>query len=129
MKLKWNGLEIELTVDELKQMVEKGLISPEDDEIPYPEEWKDMIRQLPHVKPEQNHPPTPRPFDVVALYGCQIPSPIQCTDVPNWNVTTTLGTSAIHTELTSDTSAESPADKTPTCGEDSANEGTATNKE
>ena len=129
MKLKWNGLDIELTVDELKQMVEKGLISPEDDEIPYPEEWKDMIRKLPNVKQEQNPPPAQRPFDVVAMYGCQIPSPIQYTNDPHWNVTTALGTSAIHTELTGDTSAASPADKTTTHGEDSTNEGTATNKE
>ena len=129
MKLKWNGLDIELTVDELKQMVEKGLISPEDDKIPYPKDWIDMIRKLPQVQPGQNPSPAPRPFDVVAMYGCQIPSPIQCTNDPHWDGTTTLGTTTIHTELTSDTSAASPADKTTTPGEDSANEGTATNKE
>ncbi len=129
MKLKWNGLDIELTVDELKQMVEKGLISPEDDKIPYPEEWKDMIRKLPHVQPGQNPPPTQHPFDVVAVYGCHIPNPIQCTNDPHWDGTTTLGTTTIHTDMTSDTSAATSAGKTATFGEDITIEGIAANKE
>lgn len=129
MKLKWNGLEIELTVDELKQMVEKGLISPEDDKIPYPEEWKDMIRKLPRVQPGQNPTPTPHPFDVVAVYGCHIPNPIQCTNDPHWDGTTTLGKTATRIEITSDASAASSAGKTATFCEDSAIEGIAANKE
>ena len=129
MKLKWNGLDIELTVDELKQMVEKGLISPEDDKIPYPDEWKDMIRNPPHVQPGQNPPPTPHPFDVVAVYGCQMLNPIQYTNYPRWDGSTALGTTAIHTDMTSDASAASSADKTATYGEDSAIEGIVGKKE
>ena len=104
MKLKWNGLDIELTVDELKEMVEKGLISPEDEKIPYPELWKDMIRKMPREQPGLNPPPTQHPFDVVAVYGCQIPSPIQYNNDPHWDGTTTLGTPAINTEKTSEAS-------------------------
>ena len=129
MKLKWNGLEIELTVDELKQMVEKGLISLEDDKIPYPELWKDMIRKAPSVQPGLNPPPNPHPFDVVAVYGCQMPNPIQYTDDPHWDGSTALGTLATHTEMTSDASAASSADKTATYGEDSAIEGIVGKKE
>ena len=129
MKLKWNGLDIELTVDELKQMVEKGLICPEDDKIPYPEEWKDMIRKLPRVQPGQNPPSNPHPFDVVAVYGCHMPNPIQYTNDPHWDGTTTLGKTATRIEITSDTSAASSAGKTTTFGEDSAIEGIADNKE
>jgi hypothetical protein len=129
MKLIWNGLEIELTVDELKQMVEKGLISPEDDKIPYPEEWKDMIRKLPRVQPGLNPPPNPHPFGVVAVYGCQMPNPIQCTNDPHWDGTTTLGKTATHIIITSDTSAENSAGKTTTFVEDSTIEGIADNKE
>lgn len=132
MKLKWNGLEIELTVDELKQMVEKGLISPEDDKIPYPEEWKDMIKNLPKVKPGQNFP-TPHPFDVVAVYGCQIPNPIQYTNDPHWDGTTALGTplgtQMSHVEIASDASAADNTDKTATYGEDSGIKGIIPNKE
>lgn len=128
MKLKWNGLDIELTVDELKQMVEKGLISPEDEKIPYPELWKDMIRKAPSVQPGLNPPPQ-HPFDVVAVYGCQMPNPIQYTNDPHWDGTTTLGTPAIHTDITSDASAASSADKTATYGEDSAIEGIVDKKE
>ena len=113
MKLKWNGLEIELTVDELKQMVEKGLISPEDEKIPYPEEWKEMIRNLPRVQPGLNPPPTKHPFDVVAMYGCQIPSPIQYNNDPHWDGTTTLGTQAINTEITSEASDKCAQSSTP----------------
>ena len=113
MKLKWNGLDIELTVDELKQMVEKGLISPEDDKIPYPELWKDMIRNPPHVQPGQNPPPTPHPFDVVAVYGCQMPNPIQYTNEPHWDGTTTLGTPAINTEITNEASDQCTQSNTP----------------
>lgn len=104
MKLKWNGLDIELTVDELKQMVEKGLIFPEDDKIPYPEEWKDMIRKLPRVQPGLNTPPAQHPFDVVAVYGCQIPNSIQFTNDPHWDGTTTLGMPATNTEIPSEAS-------------------------
>ena len=129
MKLKWNGLDIELTVDELKQMVEKGLISPEDDKVPYPELWKDMIRNLPHVQPRQNPPQPQHPFDVVAMYGCQISSPIQYTNDPHWDGTTTLGTTTTYTDITSDASAASSAGKTAANGEDSAIEGIADNKE
>lgn len=113
MKLKWNGLDIELTVDELKQMVEKGLISPEDDKIPYPELWKDMIRNPPQVQPGQNPPPTPHPFDVVAVYGCQMPNPIQYTNEPHWDGTTTLGTPASNTEITNEASDQCAQSSTP----------------
>lgn len=81
MKLKWNGFDLELTVEELKQMVEKGLIDPEDEKVPYPDTWKDLLKQIP-VQPNQPlqpsdplqpyvNPHSPFPFPTVTAYGCQ----------------------------------------------------------
>ena len=106
----------------------KGLISPEDEKIPYPELWKDMVRKQPSVQPGLNPPPQ-HPFDVVAVYGCQMPNPIQYTDDPHWDGSTALGTLDTHTEMTSDAGAASSADKTATYGEESAIEGILDKKE
>lgn len=87
MKLKWNGFDLELTVEELKQMVETGLIDlddekdllndPEDDKVPYPDTWKELLKMIP--KPAQPNDPlklyvnpqSPFPFPTVTAYGCE----------------------------------------------------------
>jgi len=88
MKLTWNGLYIELTVDELKQMVDKKLITPGDEKVPYPDTWLELIKRAnPAVKPA----PTVDPFPTIALYGCQFASPLT-NDLPaQWDGTTALG--------------------------------------
>lgn len=87
MKLKWNGFDLELTVEELKQMVEMGLIDhddekallndPEDDKVPYPDTWKELLKMIPKpaqpsdpLKPYVN-PQSPFPFPTVTAYGCE----------------------------------------------------------
>ena len=101
MKLKWNGFDLELTVEELKQMVEKGLIDPEDEKVPYPDTWKDLLKRIPiqpnqpvqpsePLKPYVNPQPNPFPFPTVTAYGCQsIQTPLG--GVAQWDGTTSLG--------------------------------------
>lgn len=101
MKLKWNGFDLELTVEELKQMVEKGLIDPEDEKVPYPDTWKDLLKRIPiqpsqpvqpsePLKPYVNPQPNPFPFPTVTAYGCQsIQTPLG--GVAQWDGTTALG--------------------------------------
>ena len=98
MKLKWNGFDLELTVEELKQMVEKGLIDPEDDKVPYPDTWKDLLKRIPvqpnppvqpsdPLKPYVN--PHPNPFPTVTTYGCEsVHGPLG--GVAQWDGTTAL---------------------------------------
>ena len=100
MKLKWNGFDLELTVEELKQMVEKGLIDPEDDKVPYPDTWKELLKRIP-VQPNQPvqpsdplkpyvNPQSPFPFPTVTAYGCQsVQGPLG--GVAQWDGTTALG--------------------------------------
>lgn len=100
MKLKWNGFDLELTVDELKQMVEKGLIDPEDDKVPYPDSWKELLKRIP-VQPTQPlqpsdplkpyvNPQSPFPFPTVTAYGCEsVQGPLG--GVAQWDGTTALG--------------------------------------
>lgn len=100
MKLKWNGFDLELTVEELKQMVEKGLIDPEDDKVPYPDTWKELLKRIP-VQPNQPvqpsdpfkpyvNPQSPFPFPTVTAYGCQsAQGPLG--GVAQWDGTTALG--------------------------------------
>lgn len=101
MKLKWNGFDLELTVEELKQMVEKGLIDPEDDKVPYPDTWKDLLKRIPvqpnqpvqpsdPLKPYVNPQPSPFPFPTVTAYGCEsVHGPLG--GVAQWDGTTALG--------------------------------------
>ena len=101
MKLKWNGFDLELTVEELKQMVEKGLIDPEDEKVPYPDTWKDLLKRIPiqpnqpvqssePLKPYVNPQPNPFPFPTVTAYGCQsVQGPLG--GVAQWDGTTALG--------------------------------------
>ena len=88
MKLKWNGFDIELTVEELKQMVEKGLIDPEDDKVPYPDTWKDLLKRIP-VQPNQ----PVQPSDPLKPYVNPQPSPFHgpLGGVVQWDGTTALG--------------------------------------
>lgn len=99
MKLKWNGFDLELTVEELKQMVDKGLIDPEDEKVPYPDTWKELLKVIP-IQPNQPVQPSdplkpyvnpqPHPFPTVTAYGCQsIQSPLG--GVAQWDGTTALG--------------------------------------
>lgn len=100
MKLKWNGFDLELTVEELKQMVEKGLIDPEDEKVPYPDTWKDLLKRIP-VLPNQPvqpgdllkpyvNPQSPFPFPTVTAYGCEsVHGPLG--GVAQWDGTTALG--------------------------------------
>lgn len=106
MKLKWNGFDLELTVEELKQMVEKGLIDPEDDKVPYPDTWKDLLKKIAErptqplqpsdpwkpsdpFKPYVN-PQSPFPFPTVTAYGCEsVHGPLG--GVAQWDGTTALG--------------------------------------
>lgn len=100
MKLKWNGFDLELTVDELKQMVDRGLIDTEDDKVPYPETWKELLKGIP-IQPNQPvqpseplkpyvNPQRPFQFPVVATYGCEmVQSPLG--GVAQWDGTTALG--------------------------------------
>ena len=100
MKLKWNGFDLELTVEELKQMVEKGLIDPEDDKVPYPDTWKELLKRIP-VQPNQPvqpsdplkpyvNPQSPFPFPTVTAYGCEsVQGPLG--GVAQWDGTTALG--------------------------------------
>lgn len=100
MKLKWNGFDLELTVEELKQMVEKGLIDPEDEKVPYPDTWKDLLKRIPvlpnqpvqpsdPLKPYVN-PQSPFPFPTVTAYGCEsVHGPLG--GVAQWDGTTALG--------------------------------------
>lgn len=99
MKLKWNGFDLELTVEELKQMVEKGLIDPEDEKVPYPDTWKELLKKIAErpiqpvqpsdpLKPYVN--PQPFPFPTVTAYGCEsVHGPLG--GVAQWDGTTALG--------------------------------------
>lgn len=101
MKLKWNGFDLELTVEELKQMVDKGLIDPEDEKVPYPDTWEELLKRIPiqpnqpvqpsdPLKPYVNPQPSPFPFPTVTAYGCQsIQTPLG--GVAQWDGTTALG--------------------------------------
>lgn len=102
MKLKWNGFDLELTVEELKQMAEKGLIDPEDEKVPYPDTWEELLKRIadrptqplqpndqlkPYVNPQPS--PFPFPFPTVTAYGCQsIQTPLG--GVAQWDGTTAL---------------------------------------
>lgn len=81
MKLKCNGFDLELTVEELKQMVEKGLIDSNDEKVPYPDTWEDLLKKIaerptqplqpsdpftPYVNPQ-----SPFPFPTIIAYGCE----------------------------------------------------------
>ena len=100
MKLKWNGFDLELTVEELKQMVEKGLIDPEDDKVPYPDTWKELLKKIAErptqpltpsdpLKPYVN-PQSPFPFPTVTAYGCEsVHGPLD--GIAQWDGTTALG--------------------------------------
>lgn len=67
MKMKFRGAEIDLTVEELKQMIDRGLL---DDEHWYKNDpWQKLIEESTKTIPEK------RPFpDVVAVYGCPMPN-------------------------------------------------------
>lgn len=88
MKLKWNGFDLELTVEELKQMVDKGLIDPNDEKVPYPDTWKELMKQIPNqpLKPQQ---PYIDQFPIIATYGCPTPS-ILYGATATWDGTTAL---------------------------------------
>jgi hypothetical protein len=58
-----------------------------------------------------------------------MPNPIQYTNDPHWDGTTSLGKTATRIEITSDTSAASSAGKTATFDEDSAIERIVDKKE
>lgn len=62
MKLKWNGFDLELTVEELKQMVEKGLIDPGDDKVPYPDTWKEVRERINAQSNQPMQPSEPLPI-------------------------------------------------------------------
>ena len=106
MKLKWNGFDLELTVEELKQMVKEGLIDPDDEKVPYPDDWKDLLKRIsaePNqplrpsdpLKPYVNPQPNPFPFPTVTAYGCQsLDTAIGDTPLNGkavWDGTTALG--------------------------------------
>ena len=108
MKLKWNGFDLELTVEELKQMVEKGLIDPEDDKVPYPDTWKELLKKIADpLKPYVN-PQSPFPFPTVTAYGCEsVHGPLG--GVAQWDGTTALGGKLNITDGDDDTNGK------PTC--------------
>ena len=111
MKLKWNGMDIELTVDEFQELVTRGIIDdPEDSKVPYPKEWEELLKgipKMPNVPPVQEPlqplqpyvQPKPDPFrdNTVLCYGCQpmqSPWTFDQTPQPQWNLTCmTSGTS------------------------------------
>ena len=100
MKLKWNGFDLELTVEELKQMVEKALIDSNDEKVPYPDTWEDLLKKIaerptqplqpsdpftPYVNPQ-----SPFPFPTIIAYGCEsVQGPLG--GVAQWDGTTALG--------------------------------------
>ena len=97
MKMKWNGFDLELTVDELKQMVERGLIDPDDEKVPYPDTWKELLKTIP-IHPNQPaqplqpyvNPQSPFPFPTVTAYGCEsVQGPPG--GIAQWDGTTALG--------------------------------------
>lgn len=106
MKLKWNGFDLELTVEELKQMVKEGLIDPNDEKVPYPDDWKDLLKRIPEQPNQPLRPsdplqpyvpsvPSPYKFPVTTAYGCQsLDTAIGDTPLNGkavWDGTTALG--------------------------------------
>ena len=101
MKLKWKGMDIDLTVEEFHELITRGIIDdPEDSTVPYPKEWEELLKgvQLPKkqpslepLQPSQPYTPSkPDPFRdmTVTCYGCQsIPTPWTPVQVPQWNPT------------------------------------------
>ena len=94
MKIKWNGMDIELTVDEFQELITKGIFDPEDEKIPYPKEWEELLKnipKMPQVQPglQPYVEPKPDPFRGLGVmaYGCQ-PTPYNPTVTPQWNQTT-----------------------------------------
>ena len=67
MKMKFRGAEIELTVEELKQMIDRGML--EDENWGKNDPWQKLIDESTKTMPKKS------PFpDTVALYGCQMPN-------------------------------------------------------
>ena len=67
MKMKFRGAEIELTVEELKQMIDKGIL--DDEHWDKDDPWQKLIDESTKSMPKKD------PFpNVVAVYGCQMPN-------------------------------------------------------
>ncbi len=67
MKMKFRGAEIELTVEELKQMIDRGIL--DDEHWDKNDPWLKLVDESTKSMPKKN------PFpDTVALYGCQMPN-------------------------------------------------------
>ena len=66
MKMKFRGAEIDLTVDELKQMIDRGLL--DDEHWDKDDPWQKLIDESTKTTPKKE------PFPTVALYGCQMPN-------------------------------------------------------
>lgn len=67
MKMKFRGAEIDLTVEELKQMIDRGLL--DDEHWDKNDPWQKLIDESTKPMPKKN------PFtEVVAVYGCQMPN-------------------------------------------------------
>lgn len=102
MKIKWKGMDIDLTVEEFQELITRGIIDdPEDEKVPYPDTWKDLLKRIPiqpnqpvqpsdPLKPYVNPQPSPFPFPTVTAYGCQsVQGPLG--GVAQWDGTTALG--------------------------------------
>lgn len=69
MKMKFRGAEIELTVEELKQMIDIGIL--DDEHWDKNDPWQKLIDES--TKSTKSIPKN-NPFtEVVAVYGCQMP--------------------------------------------------------
>lgn len=66
MKMKFRGAEIELTVEELKQMIDSGML--DDEHWDKDDPWQKLIDESTKTMPKKE------PFPTVALYGCNMPN-------------------------------------------------------
>lgn len=69
MKMKFRGAEIDLTVEELKQMIDKGLL--DDEHWDKDDPWQRLIDESSNFVVTT---PKKEPFPTVALYGCNMPN-------------------------------------------------------
>lgn len=70
MKLIYKGTELDLTVDELKEMVDKGLLKEEENFWESHDGWQKIIDDI----KKSNIPRDPFRGNMVMLYGCEIPT-------------------------------------------------------
>ena len=90
MKMKFRGAEIDLTVEELKQMIDKGLL--DDEQWDKNDPWQKLIDEQIKTMPKK------RPFpDTIALYGCPMP---QSWETPYYQQDNTGAPHLTSTEVT-----------------------------